>query len=130
MGGRGSAGAGGWSGEKVLKNAPALTGSEKQIAWANDLRKDFVEYYAADISKVGPRRERWFGKEEADKWVKANQEAVSIAVNQMTQAKTWITTRNFQKQDPWGGSLVDNIVEWREKGLSAEKIGEKLAKWV
>lgn len=130
MGGRGSAGTGGWSGERVMKNAPALTGSEKQVAWANDLRKNFVEYYAADISKVGPRIERRSGKEEADKWVKANQEAVSIAVNQMTQAKTWITTRNFHRPNPWNASLVDNIIEWRERGFSREKIGEKLAKWV
>ena len=121
MGGRGSAGAGGWSGEKVLKNAPSLTGSEKQIAWAHDLRKRFVEYYAEEIGKSGRLRERRFGKEEADKWVKANQEAVSVAVNQMTQAKTWITTRNFQREGPWNGSLVNIIVEWREKGFSREK---------
>ena len=47
--------------EKLLETLPQLEGSEKQIAWAEDIRKEFVEqatvYYNWILAKGEARAE-------------------------------------------------------------------------
>ena len=52
--------------ENVLENLPQLEGSEKQIAWAEDIRKEFVEqatvYYNWILAKGEARVEKVLAK--------------------------------------------------------------------
>lgn len=60
MGGRGSSGSsGGGSGSASSAKMPALTGSEKQIAWANEIRAGFLN--AADANVRNAQRDRSLG---------------------------------------------------------------------
>lgn len=52
--------------ETLLENLPQLEGSEKQIAWAEDIRKEFVEqataYYNWILEKGEVRAEKVLAK--------------------------------------------------------------------
>ncbi len=54
--------------ETLLETLPQLEGSEKQIAWAEDIRKEFVEqatvYYNWILAKGEARAEKSFGKRQ------------------------------------------------------------------
>ncbi len=54
--------------ETLLENLPQLEGSEKQIAWAEDIRKEFVEqatvYYNWILAKGEARAEKVLAKRQ------------------------------------------------------------------
>ena len=63
---------------------PPLVGSEKQIMWADKIRRDFAKYYSS------------LGGEPGEKEV-ATKKAVGIAVS----AKFWIENRDFCERGSW-----------------------------
>ena len=52
--------------ETLLENLPQLEGSEKQIAWAEDIRKEFVEqatvYYNWILAKAKQEQKKFWQK--------------------------------------------------------------------
>ena len=70
--------------EKIDWFFPPLVGSEKQIKWADQLRRDFAEYYSS------------LGGEPGDGEIRIKK-AVGIAVS----AKFWIENRDFCEKISW-----------------------------
>ena len=57
-----------------MKNLPNLTGSEKQVKWANDIRKEFVERLEAYAEIVSKQQEQWTAIEAKSGWKNATDE--------------------------------------------------------
>jgi hypothetical protein len=70
--------------EKIDWFFPPLVGSEKQVKWADQLRRDFAEYYSS------------LGGEPGEGEVRIKK-AVAIAVS----SKFWIENRDFCEQIAW-----------------------------
>lgn len=114
MGGRGSSGGTGGSGAKLpkaqspidLDNLPALTGTPKQINWANSIRDQVVEELVNQmyISEDGARTEAVnyiTSKEDMKKWVKGTKEAFgnaskSIMAEKVKNSVSALTTASNQ----------------------------------
>ena len=91
-------------GQKIDWFFPPLVGSEKQIQWADKLRRDFAEYYSS------------LGGEPGEGEIKIKK-AVGIAVS----AKFWIENRDFCEKIAWENmtqilkklhALVDESQPW------------------
>jgi len=90
--------------EKIDWFFPPLVGSEKQIQWADKLRRDFAEYYSS------------LGGEPGEGEIKIKK-AVGIAAS----AKFWIENRDFCEKIAWENmtqvlkklaALVDESQPW------------------
>jgi hypothetical protein len=90
--------------EKIDWFFPPLVGSEKQIQWADKLRRDFAEYYSS------------LGGEPGDGEIRIKK-AVGIAVS----AKFWIENRDFCEKIAWENmtqvlkklhTLIDECQPW------------------
>jgi hypothetical protein len=91
-------------GQKIDWFFPPLVGSEKQIQWADKLRRDFAKYYSS------------LGGEPGEGEIKIKK-AVGIAVS----AKFWIENRDFCEKIAWENmtqilkklhALVDESQPW------------------
>lgn len=86
-----------------------LNGSEKQIAWATDIRKEFIEKTQADMKS-------------ADKNDVLDMKAMLKVADNITEAADWINARRnvkimfFDRADFW---------EARREIRAAEKLAEK-----
>lgn len=65
---------------EVDSKLPALSGSEKQVKWAADVRRDWIKRTINRATK------------EADR--KLMQNVTTVAVAELTEAKWWIDNRN------------------------------------
>ncbi len=71
---------------------PVLTGSEKQVAWAEKIRRQYV---ADMINKLNRAMSIHIGKVEGSKEnIVDILSAIEKVVNQNTEAKFWIENRN------------------------------------
>ncbi len=95
-GGRGGGGGGGLSSMADTKGLPALQGSEKQVAWANDIRdKKFASYKEhAQILEDANKGKGWGGTKEQLKTDTTNARAGLKYVRGQTSAKFWIDNRD------------------------------------
>lgn len=81
-----------------------LTGSEKQIAWANEIRQDLidsvestVDYYKSKIEKYPNRTGKY------NILIRANQDLLAYVLENATSANWWIDNRNGQYR---------NMIQW------------------
>lgn len=101
MGGRAGGGARSGGGART-KSLPTLTGSEKQVAWANDIRQNVVDAISFVASQPRPGREKEV-KALTSRWLSKAKE--------MTKATQWIDARydlkmpKVVKESDWHSSF-------------------------
>lgn len=133
MGGRGSAGEGGVWGARTqakyyIDRAPALTGTEKQVAQANDIRQQYInDELSHMIRRMTPHRIQRLGMEEATRRVKSQEDSILIVAESITSAGAWIRHRNAGRTD-YGSmySLVENVSSDLQDGISLKEIRRRL----
>lgn len=116
MGGRGGSGGGGGSGSAVSAKMPALSGSEKQVSWANDIRSSALLTADANVRNAEKNRSLGISVDYLNPSVESTKEvrsAVVKAFQGQTSAKSIIESRsNFSQR-----SLVNMAAEIdRQKG--------------
>lgn len=81
-----------WYTAEANDEYPELTGSEKQVAWAEKIRRQYV---ADMINKLNRAMSIHIGKVEGSKEnIVDILSAIEKVVNQNTEAKFWIENRN------------------------------------
>lgn len=94
-----------------------LNGSEKQIAWATDIRKEFIEKTKADMKS-------------ADKNDLLDMKAMLKVADNITEAADWINARRnvkimfFDRADFWAARRE---IKAAEKPAKKEDSGRKLS---
>jgi len=82
--------------KSIAMGLPELTGSEKQVAWANSLRLDFVCQYEKELTKMNDIIQN-ADKEKQPEMIaqkKSFCDAMDYAVNTKTDARYWIDSRD------------------------------------
>lgn len=116
MGGRGSSGGAGGSSQISGKNLPSLTGSEKQISWAKDIRKGFIDSWNKDISRSLSEGDDYYKTSEGRDFVKN----LSYIANNITKSSTWINNRGRVKPlDP--NNIVYEFLDELDRGRTREQ---------
>lgn len=78
------------AGVEAEHNLPPLTGSEKQVKWARDIRAQKVAKLAASMAE---RAEKWSPENVAE--LTARTEVMFAALAATTEARYWIDARNL-----------------------------------
>ena len=101
--------------EQVLAEAPALNGSFKQIAWAKDIRRQYLAYLAEQAQLVGLHPE-------------GLRLALTRIVAAEVEARRWIESRRGLQS---GGGLIRLATALATKGEIPDDVDyeEWLAAW-
>ena len=125
--------------EKALADAatngyPELEGSEKQVAWAIDLRYTFVKNVESEIKEKRDRIERFAESEEEknarlaklDKFLPEFYEVMNSLLTHKNSAKFWIDNREYIEPGKyeWEVSLSPmELIRKFKKEMEEEKLG-------
>jgi len=99
---------------------PALEGSEKQVAWANTLRLNFIDYYEEKMSHPLPdsieRQKTPYGFLTAAEIKAIIIESVEYGMQQHTDARFWIDNR-----DEWRKVTSAMVAEYKSRKSEVPK---------
>lgn len=119
MGGRGSSGGRDDFGVSSAKR-PNLSGTEKQVEWANDLRNQFISEWASEIRTNHRLISALDGKREADRVSAETASAVKMIVSNRDTAKSWIDDRGHLS--PGIDDTVSVVIDMQQRRMGRDRI--------
>ena len=116
------------------KGLPTLTGTKKQVAWANDIRKGFIEDLEAYIEIVNKQQEQLSAVEAKGGWVNATDEERNLKDKlgiEEYKLSFRITQIAFAQYSGSAGKLTDKYYDYKKefkgrdnKELKAQGVNE------